>query len=138
MQQSNKWEYYLHRVEFSYNNNYHTSLKMSPFEVIYGYKCRTPINWKKLKAKFMLGLDMLKWMEGTVKKVRMNLKAAQDRQKAYIDKKWSYQEFQVGDHVYVRMKPKRGICVGGVVPSWLADFVAHFKFWLELGRWPIN
>lgn len=34
--QPTKWEDYLHLVEFSYNNSYHTSLKMSPFEVLYG------------------------------------------------------------------------------------------------------
>ena len=34
-----KWEDYLHLVEFSYNNGYHTSLKMSPFEALYGRKC---------------------------------------------------------------------------------------------------
>jgi len=42
MQQSTKWEYYLHLVEFSYNNSDHESLKMSPYEMLYGRKCRTP------------------------------------------------------------------------------------------------
>jgi len=39
MQQPSKWEDYLHLVEFAYNNGYHTSLQMSPFEVLYGRKC---------------------------------------------------------------------------------------------------
>jgi len=42
--QSGKWEEYLHPVEFSYNNGYHESLKMSPFEVLYGRKCQIPTN----------------------------------------------------------------------------------------------
>ena len=46
-------------------------------------------------------------MESEVKKIRQNLKAAQDRQKIYVDKNMSYLEFKVGDHVYVRIKPKR-------------------------------
>jgi hypothetical protein len=33
-----KWEDYLHLVEFSYNNGYQASLKMIPFEAIYGRK----------------------------------------------------------------------------------------------------
>jgi len=36
MQQLHKWEDYLHLVEFAYNNGYHESLGMSPFEVLYG------------------------------------------------------------------------------------------------------
>ena len=50
---------------------------------------------------------MLAVMEAEVKRIRQNLKVAQDRQKIYADKKRSYREFVVGDHVYVRIKPKR-------------------------------
>jgi hypothetical protein len=38
MDQPSKWEDYIHLVEFSYNNGYHASLKMSPFEALYGIK----------------------------------------------------------------------------------------------------
>ena len=40
-----KWEDYLHLAEFAYNNGYQTSTRMSPFEVLYGRKCRTPVTW---------------------------------------------------------------------------------------------
>ena len=49
---------------------------MSPFEVLYGHKCRTPINKNNPKDKLMLGSNMLKEMKGTVKSVRMNFKDA--------------------------------------------------------------
>lgn len=42
MQQLTQWEEYFHLVEFAYNKGYHTSLQMSPFEVLYRRKCRTP------------------------------------------------------------------------------------------------
>ena len=38
-----KWEDYLHLAEFAYNNDYQTSTKMSPFELLYGRKCRTRV-----------------------------------------------------------------------------------------------
>jgi hypothetical protein len=38
MDQPSKWEDYIHLVEFSYNNGYQASLKMSPFEALYGRK----------------------------------------------------------------------------------------------------
>ena len=68
--QPGKWEEYLHLVEFSYNNGYHESLKMSPFEVLYGRKCQIPTNWNSPKNKMDLGPNMLEEMEKMVKKVR--------------------------------------------------------------------
>lgn len=107
MRQPTRWEDYLHLVEFAYNNSWHTSLQMSPFEVLYERKCRTPASWGGPEYRLMLGPDMLKEMEDTVKEVRVNLKAAQDRQKSFADRKRRFKEYQVGDHVYVRIRAKR-------------------------------
>lgn len=81
MQQPMKWDEYLHLVGFSYNNNYHESLKMRLFEVLYGKRCRTPANWSSPEDKLMLGLNMLLEMEHAVKQVQQNLRDTQDRQK---------------------------------------------------------
>jgi hypothetical protein len=51
MDQPSKWEDYIHLVEFSYNNGYQASLKMSPFEALYGRKCNTLVSW----ARFIEG-----------------------------------------------------------------------------------
>ena len=48
MDQKPKWEDYLYLVEFAYNNSYHSSLEMAPFEVLYGRKCRTSLSWYNL------------------------------------------------------------------------------------------
>eukprot|EP00253_Pinus_taeda_P022952 PITA_22952 len=95
MQQPTLWEEYLHLVEFTYNNGYHTSTQMSPFEVMYGRKCRTPTNWGGPEDKLNLGPKMLKEMEEMVKKVRVNLKAVQDRQKNFADRKRRFKEYQI-------------------------------------------
>lgn len=105
MEQPQKWEYYLHLVEFAYNNGHHESLGMSPFEVLYGRKFKVPIDWNNPVNKLALGHDMLAEMEEIVKKVQQNLRVAKDRQKVYADKKRTYREFQPGDHVYLRVKP---------------------------------
>ena len=54
-----KWEDYLHLVDFVYNNGYQTSAKMSPFEELYGRKCRTPVTWDSPMDQLILGLDLL-------------------------------------------------------------------------------
>eukprot|EP00253_Pinus_taeda_P011610 PITA_11610 len=107
MQKTTQWEDYLHLVEFAYNNGYHTSIQMSPFEVLYGRKCRTPSNWSGPEDKLKLGPEMLQEMEDMVKKVRANLKAAQDRQKNFADRKRRFKEYQVGDHVYIRIQARK-------------------------------
>jgi hypothetical protein len=42
------WDKRLPYEEFSYNNSYQASLKMSPFEALYGRNCRTPLHWDQL------------------------------------------------------------------------------------------
>eukprot|EP00253_Pinus_taeda_P015183 PITA_15183 len=107
MQQPMRWEEYLHLVEFAYNNGYHTSLQMSPFEVLYGWKCCAPSSWGGPKDKLWSGPKMFKQMEVMVKRVRSNLKATQDRQKNFADWKRRFKEYQIGDHVYVRIQARR-------------------------------
>ena len=62
-----KWEYYLHLVEFAYNNHYQDSAKLSYFEILYGRKCKTPISWSNLVDRLMLGPNLLKELELTMK-----------------------------------------------------------------------
>jgi hypothetical protein len=53
------WDKCLPYVEFSYNNNYQESLKMSPFKVLYGCKCRTPLFWNEPRENQVFGLEIL-------------------------------------------------------------------------------
>ena len=39
------WDVHLPLVKFSYNNNYHTSIQCTPYEALYGHKCRSPLSW---------------------------------------------------------------------------------------------
>jgi len=47
MEKKTKWEDYLYLVEFIYNNGYHSSLGMDPFEALYRRRCRNPLPWNK-------------------------------------------------------------------------------------------
>jgi hypothetical protein len=75
MDKPSKWEDYLHLVEFSYNNGYQASLKMSPFEALYGRKCNTPISWDNPADRAVVGPELLKEMEEKMLKIKQNLKA---------------------------------------------------------------
>jgi hypothetical protein len=79
MDKPSKWEDYLHLVEFAYNNGYQASLKMSPFEALYGRRCNTPVRWDNPTDRIVVRPELLKEMEDQMLKIRQNLKAAQDR-----------------------------------------------------------
>ena len=55
-------------------------LGMSPYEALYGRRCRTPVTWDNPVNRVVLGLQLLKEMEQEVVKIRKNLRAVQDRQ----------------------------------------------------------
>jgi hypothetical protein len=76
--QPSKWEDSIHLVEFSYNNGYQASLKMSPFEALYGRKCNTPVSSDNLANTIVVGPNLLKEMEEQMEKIKRNLKATQD------------------------------------------------------------
>jgi RNA recognition motif-containing protein len=96
-------------VEFFYNNSYQESIKMAPFDFLYGRKCRTPLFWNEQGENQIFGPDTLREAERQVQMVRENLKLAQSRQKSYADNRRREFRFQVGDFVYLKVSPMRGL-----------------------------
>ena len=82
-----KWDECLSLAEFSYNNSYQESIKMAPFEALYGRRCRTPLNWSEVGERTIFGPDMVKEAEEQVHLIQENLKIAQSRYKSYADKR---------------------------------------------------
>jgi hypothetical protein len=109
LQYDKHWDKCLPLVEFSYNNSYQTSLKMAPFEALYGHRCRTPLSLSQTGERKIFGPDLVDEAEKKVRIIQTNLKAAQSRQKSYADIRRKPLQFQVGDFVYLRVSPVRGI-----------------------------
>jgi hypothetical protein len=68
-----RWDECLLHAEFSYNNSYQESLKMSPFEVSYGCKCRTPLFWSEPGENQVFGPEIAREAEMQVQVIRENL-----------------------------------------------------------------
>jgi transposase InsO family protein len=81
------WESHLPLMEFSYNNSYHTSIGVAPFEALYGRKCRTPLCWAEVGENQLSGPELVQEATDNIQKIRQKLKAAQDRQKSYADRR---------------------------------------------------
>ena len=103
------WDQCLALAEFSYNNSYQASLKMAPFEALYGWRCHTPLNWSQAGELKIFGPALVKEAEERVEVIRENLKAAQMRQKNYHDKGKAVREYQIGDKVYLKVSPTKGV-----------------------------
>jgi hypothetical protein len=99
------WDKSLPYVEFSYNNTYQASLKMSVFEALYGRKCRTPLYWDQTGERQFFGPELIQEAEEQVRMIWENLRIAQSRQKSYADTRRRLLEFKEGDHVYLKVSP---------------------------------
>jgi hypothetical protein len=82
-----KWDKNLPLAEFSYNNSYQESIKMSPFEELYVQSCRTPLSWSESGKRVIFGPDIVTEAEEKVKQIQPNILAAQSHQKNHDDKR---------------------------------------------------
>ena len=82
---------------------------MAPFEALYGKKYRTSLNWVEVGDRGYFGLKFIKVAREQVTIIRSHLKAAQSRQKSYADKRRRLLQFGVGDYVYLKVSPMRGV-----------------------------
>jgi len=99
---------------------------MAPFEALYGWKFRTPLNWSEAGERTFFGPDMVNEAEEQVRFIQENLKIAKSRQKSYADKKRRSVLLQVGDHVYLRVSPMKGIQRFGVKGKLAPRYVGPF------------
>ncbi|KAI3778451.1 hypothetical protein L2E82_07749 [Cichorium intybus] len=103
------WDDHLHLAEFSYNNSYHSSIKMPPYEALYGRKCRTPVCWGEVGQRVLGSTEIVLQTTEKIQVIRDHLATARSRQKSYADKRRSDLEFQVGDSVLLKVSPWKGV-----------------------------
>ncbi|RVW37560.1 hypothetical protein CK203_073903 [Vitis vinifera] len=96
-------------VEFAYNNSFQASIGMTPFEALYGRRCRSPVCWDDVGEKKLLGPELVQLTVEKVSLIKERLKAAQSRQKSYADNRRRDLEFEVGDHVFLKVSPMKSI-----------------------------
>ena len=121
-------------AEFSYNNSYQSSIKMAPFEFLYGRKCIKPLHWNQPGEKQFSGPDIIRDAEKQIEQVQENLKVAQSRQKSYVDVKRRELAFEEGDHVYLKVSPMRGLKRFGVRGKLAPRYIAPFRILVKKGE----
>ncbi|GAU43989.1 hypothetical protein TSUD_91680 [Trifolium subterraneum] len=109
LEDGGNWSKHLNLIEFAYNNSYHASIGMAPYEALYGRKCRTPLCWTEVGDKGVLGPDIIQETTLKIKSVKEHMRVTQSRQKSYVDHRRRPIEFDEGDHVFLRVTPKLGL-----------------------------
>jgi hypothetical protein len=103
------WDNLLPLIEFTYNNSYHASIGMAPYEALYGRKCQTPLCWYKDGESMLVGPELVQQTTEKVRLIQERMKTSQSRQKSYADQRRRPLEFQEGDHVFLRVTPTTGV-----------------------------
>ncbi|KAL0543840.1 hypothetical protein IC582_018945 [Cucumis melo] len=103
------WDSHLHLMEFAYNNSYQATIGMAPFEALYGKCCRSPVCWGEVGEQRLMGPELVQSTNEAIQKIRSRMHTAQCRQKSYADVRRKDLEFEVGDKVFLKVAPMRGV-----------------------------
>ena len=127
------WEEHFPLVEFAYNNSYQASIQMAPYEALYGRPCRSPLCWTEVGDSSITGPDLIRDTSEKVSLIRQRLLTAQSRQKSYVDVRRRPLEFEVGDHVFLKVMPKRGVARFGKRGKLSSRLIGPFEILERVG-----
>nr|GEV23872.1 putative reverse transcriptase domain-containing protein [Tanacetum cinerariifolium] len=102
----------------------------TPFEALYGRKCRSPVCWAEVGDAKLTGPEIIH--ETTENIIQISIQAARDRKKSYADLKRKPMDFQVGDRVMLKVSPWKGVVRfgkrGKLNPRYIRPFKVLSKF----------
>ncbi|CAJ2638263.1 unnamed protein product [Trifolium pratense] len=134
LEQNVNWDSCLPLVEFTYNNSYHSSIGMAPFEALYGRRCRTPLCWYETGEGAILGPEIVQETTEKIRMIREKMKVSQSRQKSYHDKRRKDIEFQEGDHVFLRVTSTTGVGRALKSRKLTSRFIGPFEILKRVGQ----
>ncbi|GKA15975.1 putative reverse transcriptase domain-containing protein [Tanacetum coccineum] len=119
--------------KFSYNNSYHANIKATPFEALYGRKCRSPVCWAKVGDVQLTRPEIIHETTKKIVQIRQRLQAARDRQRSYANIRRKPLEFQVGDRVMLKVSPRKGVIRFGKRGKLNPRYIGPFKILERIG-----
>jgi len=128
------WDKKLPLIEFSYNNSFQASIGMAPYEALYGRRCRSPVHWYETREKELVSTDFIRRTTEAVKLIRQRMETAFSRQKSYADKRRRPLEFQVGDLVFLKIAPFKGVMRFGKKGKLSPRYIGPFEILERVGN----
>ncbi|KAG7579311.1 Integrase catalytic core [Arabidopsis thaliana x Arabidopsis arenosa] len=101
------WSKWLALAEYWYNTNYHSSTRMTPFEVVYGQPPPVHLPYLPGESKVAVVARSLQEREQMILFLKFHLMRAQHRMKQFEDQYRTERNFDIGDFVYVKLQPYR-------------------------------
>ncbi|XP_062104127.1 uncharacterized protein LOC133815287 [Humulus lupulus] len=106
---------------------------MAPYEMIHGQKYKSPLHWDEVGERQNLGSEVSTEASEAVENIRKRMLTAQSRQKSYADPKQRDIEFIVGDHVFLRVLPMKGVMRFGKKGKISSRFIGSFEILDRVG-----
>ena len=106
---------------------------MAPYEALYGRPCRSPLCWTEVGESSIIYPDLIRDTSEKVSLIRQRLLTAQSRHKSYADVRRQPLEFEVGDHVFFKVMPKRGVARFGKRGKLSSRFIRPFEILERVG-----
>ncbi|KAL8089701.1 hypothetical protein AgCh_039255 [Apium graveolens] len=128
------WDEHLPLVEFAYNNSYHASIGMPPYEALYGRKCRSPVYWDEVGEHKILGPELVQQTKEIVEIIQKRLIAGQHRQNKYADQSRKDIEFEEGSLVLLKVSPWKGLTRFGKKGKLSPRYVGPFENLKRVGK----
>ncbi|KAL0553610.1 hypothetical protein IC582_007510 [Cucumis melo] len=106
---SGSWDSHLRLMVFAYNNSYQATIGMGPFEALYGRFCGSPVCWGEIGEQRLLGPELVQTTNAAIQKIIARMLTAKSRQKSYADIRRKDLKFDVGDMVFLKVAPMKGV-----------------------------
>ena len=103
-----QWDIHFPLIEFAYNNSYHASIEMAPYEALYGRKCRSPLRWE-VGERQLSGPELVQITSEKVPIIQQRLRTAFSRQKSYADPRRKDVSFSARDMVNLKVSPMKWV-----------------------------
>ncbi|KZV43935.1 DNA/RNA polymerase superfamily protein [Dorcoceras hygrometricum] len=130
---SESWDVKLPLVEFTYNNSYQASIEMDPYEVLYGRKCRSPIHLDDVGKRTKIGPDIVEQPAEAIKRIRDRMRTALSRKKSYADSHRRELNFELCDHVFLKVAPMKGVMRFGRKGKLGPRYIGPFEIMEKIG-----
>ena len=128
------WIQYLPLIKFAYNNSYQATIGMPLYEALYGQKCRSPLYWDNVSVRQTLRPELIQDTRDKMRVIKKRMSAAQSWQKSYADNRRRPLEFEVGNRLFLKVSPLRGVMQFGKKGKLSPRFTRPFEITQRVGK----
>ncbi|TYK21928.1 ty3-gypsy retrotransposon protein [Cucumis melo var. makuwa] len=100
---------FLKGLQTATGTSFQATIGMTPFEALYGKCCRSPVCWGEVGEQRLMAPELVQSTNEAIHKIRSRMLTAQSRQKSYADVRRKDLEFDVGDKVFLKVAPMKGV-----------------------------